>query len=96
MSRQLAKGPFQPHSLPMTTIYDFLSVGIFAIVAFVYLQRSVKPPSWKDNTLDYVLCAIGCAGGNWLGNEGYHLAAIAVLALVCVLFTVRLHPFRNS
>ena len=80
----------------MKTIYDFVSVGIFVFVAFVYLQRSVKRPPWKDNTFDYVLCAVGCAGGNWLGNEGYQAAAIALLVLTAIYFVVRLRPFKRA
>lgn len=63
----------------METIFDWLSVALFAGLALLYLQRSMdeKP---VDTVWHYLPPAVACALSNWLGNEGYAIPAILVLA----------------
>lgn len=65
----------------METIFDWVSVGIFAILVTHFLQqsadRSARPtPMWK-----YLVAAAGCALADWLGNQGQGAAAAAVIAM---------------
>ncbi len=53
----------------METIYDWLSVAVFAGLALLYLQRSMEDEP-VDTVWHYLPPAIACALSNWLGNEG--------------------------
>jgi hypothetical protein len=65
----------------LETIYDWVTVAIFAGLVVLFLQRSTaEEPS--DRLIDYLPPALGCAVANWLGNNGYPL--FAVLAIVAV------------
>ncbi|MEG8053695.1 hypothetical protein QP185_11225 [Sphingomonas aerolata] len=63
----------------METIYDWLSVAVFAGLALLYLQRSMEDEP-VDTVWHYLPPAIACALSNWLGNEGYAIPAVLVLA----------------
>jgi hypothetical protein len=63
----------------METIYDWLSVAVFAGLALLYLQRSMEDEP-VDTVWHYLPPAIACALSNWLGNEGYVIPAVLVLA----------------
>jgi hypothetical protein len=63
----------------METIYDWLSVAVFAGLALLFLQRSMEEQQ-VDTIWHYLPPAIGCALSDWLGNEGYAIPAILVLA----------------
>jgi len=66
----------------LETIYDWVTVAIFAGLVVLFLQRSTaEEPS--DRLIDYLPAALGCAVANWLGNNGY--APFAVLAIAAVL-----------
>lgn len=62
----------------METIFDWLSVLLFCGLAVLYLQRSVAPEP-TDKVWHYLPPAIGCAGANYLGNEGFTVVAVALL-----------------
>ncbi|WP_281824439.1 XrtV sorting system accessory protein [Sphingobium sp. BS19] len=76
----------------METVFDWLTVAIFAGLAVLFLQRSMmdKP---SDNILQYVPAAIGCACANWLGNHGYTIAAVLLCAGVLAYIIYILKPF---
>jgi hypothetical protein len=82
----------------METAYDWITVLIFAVVVTRYLSQSVKPEGSDDRLWHYLLPAAGCAFGNWLGNEGWDLAAIAVIGatLVTVAWIFGLLPHPRS
>ena len=65
----------------METIYDWLSVAVFAGLALLYLQRSMEDEP-VDTVWHYLPPAIACALSNWLGNEGRAVAAVLLLLLV--------------
>jgi hypothetical protein len=80
----------------MNTFYDFITVGIFAGLILLFLQRSVEPPAGHDPLHRYIIAAIGCALSNFLGNEGRHFLAIAaILATLSFVFVV-LKPFGRQ
>ncbi|MFP3942403.1 MAG: XrtV sorting system accessory protein [Alphaproteobacteria bacterium] len=61
----------------MSTVYDWVTVLIFIGLLALYFLR-------QDRTdvpiARYMIAAAGCALANYLGNENYTLAAVAVIA----------------
>ena len=64
----------------MKSVYDWLSLLIFAALVTRFLQQSAKPAGEHDSLWHYLIASAGCAGANWLGNNGWHLAAITAIA----------------
>lgn len=77
----------------MHTIYDWLTVVIFAGIVTLFLQRSVGTPPPGDRLINYFPPAVGCAFANYCGNEGYHLIAIALILTVLAYIVLILKPF---
>ncbi len=77
----------------METVYDWMTLAIFAGLIVLFLQRSSmdEPP---DRIWDYLPPAIGCAVANYLGNEGYSLFAVLCIAAVLGYIALVLKPFR--
>ena len=76
----------------METLYDWITVLVFAGLVTLFLQRSslVEPP---DTIWHYMPPSIGCMACNYFGNEGQHVVAIvlliAVLAYIHVVLKFR-------
>lgn len=64
----------------MKTPYDWITVIIFAGLVTRFLHQSSKPEASDDSMWHYLVPCVGCAVTNWLGNEGWDLAAIGALA----------------
>ena len=64
----------------METAYDWITVIIFAGLVTRFLHQSSKPEADDDSMLHYLVPCVGCAVTNWLGNEGWHVAAVGMLA----------------
>lgn len=80
----------------MDTIYDWLSLAIFAGLIVLFLQRSTSERSDHDVSLLYYLGAgIGCAVANYVGNKGQDLIAIALLAATVGFIVYFLKPFHK-
>ncbi|HEY2708164.1 MAG TPA: hypothetical protein VGI95_08920 [Caulobacteraceae bacterium] len=79
----------------MSSIYDLVTIVLFAGLAILFLQRSIGPPSDKDRIYHYAPPAIGCAAANWLGNEHMDVAAIAVIVASVVYAFVVLKPLKE-
>jgi len=78
----------------MQTVFDWLSVLLFGVLALTFLQRSVKRPTFSDPILSYIPVCIGCVLGNWLGNNGYaFLGAFVITAAAAYTFFI-IRPFR--
>ena len=77
----------------METIYDWVTVLLFAGLITLFLQRSSmdEPP---DTIWHYIPPAIACALANYLGNEGNDIAAIAVLVAGLAYVVKVLRPMR--
>jgi Flp pilus assembly protein TadB len=65
----------------MQTIYDWITVFLFAGLVTRYLQQSAADTGEDASLLHYLIAAIGCAVANWLGNRGDTLPAVAVIAI---------------
>lgn len=78
----------------MDTIFDLLAVMLFVSTAalFCVRYRHEDPP-----TTPYLLVAIVCPVGNWLGNHGGGEAAVALL-IAAAFLTLHLasEPFRED
>lgn len=77
----------------METIYDWATVAAFAGLVVLFLQRSTAETP-TDSIWQYLSPAVGCAVGNWLGNEGNDLLAILVLLLSAVYILLVLKPIN--
>jgi hypothetical protein len=78
----------------MKTAYDWITVLIFAGLVARFLQQSAEPDGSNDSVWHYLPPCVGCAGANWLGNQGLDLPAIAVLAATLGYIYVFLGPGR--
>lgn len=79
----------------METVYDWVTVAVFAGLAILFLQRSSEDEP-RDKMLHYVPPAIGCAVSNYLGNEGFTIPAVALLVAVMAYINFVLKPFEKA
>ena len=73
----------------MSTIYDYVTVALFALLAVLYLHRSSRAEADRIPIWAYALAALACAAANAAGNSGYAVAS-ALLQLCVAAFLVRL------
>lgn len=78
----------------METIYDFVTVAIFAGLIVLFLERSLAD-TYSDALWQYLVAAVGCAVANYLGNEGYHLPAVLVIVATIGFILKVLQPFEK-
>lgn len=87
----------------MQTIYDWVTVAIFAGLIVIFLQRSVGDGEPQDSILSYLPPSIGCAVANYFGNEGLEndnvayqvLAALGIVAVLVYTYYV-IRPFQGQ
>ena len=80
----------------METIYDWLSLAIFAGLIVLFLQRSTSEQSDKDVSLLYYLGAgVGCAVANYFGNKGQDILAVLLLVATVGFIAYFLKPFHK-
>jgi len=77
----------------MKSLYDLLTGIVFAGIAVLFLQRSTSKEDHGDRIYHYAPPAVGCALANYLGNKGYDLPAILLIAAVVIYSVVILKPF---
>ena len=72
----------------METIFDWVSVAIFAglIVLFVHRSTSATDDEPDEPILPYLIGGVGCAVGNYFGNNG--MLPLAILALGATILYV--------
>jgi len=75
----------------METIYDWLTMAVFAGLVVLLLHRSAQEKP-SDSLWAYLPPALGCTAANQLGNSGYELAALLVLAGVITYIVAVLKP----
>lgn len=81
----------------METIYDWITLGIFAGLVVLFLQRSVgEEAEPNDSLLLYLAAGVGCAVVNYFGNEGQDYLAIPLLLLTLAFIVRYLRPFSSS
>lgn len=80
----------------MTTIYDWISIGIFAGLVVLFLQRSTEAEGKQDDPLIlYLVAGVACGVANYLGNKGEDmLAALLITGTVGFIFYF-LKPFDS-
>lgn len=78
----------------METIYDWVTVAIFAGLVVLFLERS-RASDESDPLHNYLIAAAGCAFGNYLGNEGMMIPAILVIGATLAFIFFILKPFRG-
>ena len=79
----------------MDTVYDWVSLAIFAGLVVLFLQRSTGEQTEKDVSIFYYLAAgVGCAVANYFGNKGQDLIAILALVSTVVFIAFFLKPFK--
>jgi hypothetical protein len=80
----------------MQSIYDWLSLAIFAGLIVLFLQRSTSDRADKDVSLFYYLTAgVGCAVANYFGNNGQDIIAILLLVATLGFIAYFLRPFQK-
>jgi Ca2+/Na+ antiporter len=80
----------------METAYDWITVGIFAGLIVLFMQRSTNQDESVDDPLwMYLAAGVGCGVANFLGNKEMHLPAILaiVATLAFVLHFLKPFPF---
>lgn len=79
----------------MSSVYDWVSLAIFAGLVVLFLQRATGDRAEEDVSLIYYLgAAIGCAAGDYLGNHDQALLAILALAATVGFILFYLKPFK--
>ncbi|ABQ68728.1 XrtV sorting system accessory protein [Rhizorhabdus wittichii] len=83
----------------METVYDWVTVAIFAGLVVLFLQRSTGDEPPRDSMLHYLAASAGCAVANYFGNKAvaggglvYHLIAVAVIVGTLAFVHVVLRP----
>lgn len=80
----------------MQSIYDWLSLAIFAGLIVLFLQRSTSDRADRDVSLFYYLAAgVGCAVANYFGNNGQDIIAILLLVGTLGFIAYFLRPFQK-
>lgn len=70
----------------MKTVYDWVTVLIFAGLVTHFLQQSADRGRGAAPLWQYALAVVGCALADWLGNGGQNIAASAtILVTLCFI-----------
>jgi hypothetical protein len=80
----------------METVFDWLSIAIFAGLAVLFLQRSVGPRPENDRIPHYLPPALGCAVANYLGDHGWMVPSVALMTGTIAYIWILLKPLRRS
>ena len=78
----------------METAYDWITVGIFAGLIVLFLQRSTAEVQ-VDRVIDYLPPAVLCALANYLGNNGYHILAVPMIVTIPIYVWIVLKPLSR-
>lgn len=78
----------------MKTVYDWVTIAIFAGLIVLFLQRSTAEVQ-VDRVIDYLPPAVLCAVANYLGNNGYPVLAVLVIATIPAYVLIVLKPQRR-
>ena len=83
----------------LNTVYDWVTVAIFAGLVVIFLQRSTSEAGPRDSMLHYLPPSLGCATANWFGNKAvagagipYHLIASGLIVATVVYIFLVLRP----
>jgi hypothetical protein len=90
-----ADGQRDGDSLDVKTIYDLVTMVIFAGLVVLFLQRSTAAEP-RDHMYQYAPPAIGCAVANYLGNHGQDWVAVGIIIAVVGYILYVLKPFNQT
>lgn len=76
----------------METVYDWVTIAIFAGLVVLFLQRSMDGEH-DDSLVHYLVAGLGCAIANYLGNSGQNVLAIIVIVADLGFIFHFLRPF---
>jgi hypothetical protein len=76
----------------METVFDGLTMLVFAGLIVLFLQRSISEEPAGDAMWQYLVAAVGCAASNYLGNNSYPVLGVIVLFGTLVFIYYVLHP----
>jgi Ca2+/Na+ antiporter len=81
----------------MESVYDWVTVAIFAGLVVLFVQRSTaeEEPHQHDSLLMYLVAAVGCAVANYVGNKGLHIVAIPLVLATLGFIVYFLKPFKS-
>ena len=79
----------------METVYDWVTVAVFAGLAVLFLQRSSEDRP-RDKIMHYLPPAVGCALANYIGNEGFMLPAVGMIVMTMAYIHFVLRPFDRA
>lgn len=79
----------------MQTVYDWMTMAVFCVIAVLFIQRSIGPEIEGDRMINYLPPTIGCAVANYFGNKDNHLIAVPLLAITIFYVVKVLKPFPN-
>lgn len=81
----------------METVYDWVTVAIFAGIIVLFMQRSmsddVEPQG--DSLWLYLAAGVGCAVANYFGNEDQHIVAVLLIVGTLAFIFYFLKPFSS-
>ena len=79
----------------MSSVYDWVSLAIFAGLVVLFLQRATADRAEEDVSLLYYLVAsVGCAAGDYLGNHDQSVMGALVLAATVAFILFYLRPIK--
>ena len=79
----------------METIYDLVTLAIFAGLVVLLLQRSTSSDADQDAPLYiYLIAGGGCAAANYFGNEGNDAIGIILITATLAFIFHFLKPFQ--
>ena len=78
----------------METIFDWISVALFSgiIVLFIHRATSGADDDPDQPIIPYLVGGVGCAVGNYFGNQGMLPLAILVLGATILYILYYLRP----
>ena len=79
----------------LKTIFDVISISLFAGLAILYLQRSASKEPDEVALWKYAVAAIACAVADYLGNNGQTFGAAAMFVFVVAFSILMLKPFSR-
>lgn len=79
----------------METVFDWVSLAIFAGLSVLYLQRSISEDGPTDRIIDYLPPAIACALANYLGNHEHPVFGVLLLIAAVAHIVFILKPLQK-
>lgn len=77
----------------MQTVYDWVTLAIFAGLAVLFLQRSTDSET-DDSIIPYLGAGVACGVANYLGNHDQQVAAVLLIVATVGFVLFYLKPFN--